>query len=195
MSASTALAKLQAAPPGERVDLVVRRARAAARTWWLRRRHPRVTFGRGVQVRGTFKVSGPGRVWIGEGTRIDGLDVQTHTPEATVHIGARCYVNFPQLRARQSIVIGDECILGSALVLDSDLHPVGPNRHDPTEAIATAPVVLGRNVWLAARTAVLKGVTIGDDAVVALGSVVRRDVPSGVVVAPPEPEVVRTLVG
>lgn len=158
-----------------------------------RLRYRNVTFGRGVRISGPLKISGRGRVEIGERTRIDGLDVQTHAPDAVVRIGARCYVNFPEIRARRSVTIGDECILGSALIIDTDFHPVRRNRHDPDEPVGSAPIVIGRNVWLGARTAVLKGVSIGDDTVVALGSIVRHDVPAGVIVAPPEATVQREL--
>jgi acetyltransferase-like isoleucine patch superfamily enzyme len=44
-------------------------------------------------------------------------------------------------------------------------------------------VVIGDRVWLGTRAVVLKGVTIGDGAVVAAGAVVTRDVPAGAVVA------------
>lgn len=46
-----------------------------------------------------------------------------------------------------------------------------------------APVSIGSNVYIGARAVVLPGVTIGDGAIVGAGSVVRRDVPSGAVVA------------
>lgn len=190
---ATALGKLRAHEPHELPVLVTRRVRSALRTARFRLRHRRVTFGRGVQVRGRFRFSGPGRLIIGDGTKIDGLDVQTHAPDAVVRIGANCYVNHPELRAKQSIEIGDECILGSALIMDTDFHPIGRNRHDPREPVRSAPITIGRNVWLGARTAVLKGVTIGDDSVVSLGSVVRHDVPAGVIVAPPEAAVLREL--
>jgi acetyltransferase-like isoleucine patch superfamily enzyme len=42
----------------------------------------------------------------------------------------------------------------------------------------TAPVLVGRNVWVGARATILKGVTIGDDAVIGAGAVVTRDVPA-----------------
>lgn len=44
-------------------------------------------------------------------------------------------------------------------------------------------ITIGNNVWLGAQVAVLPGVTIGDDAVIGAGSVVNRDIPSGVVAA------------
>ena len=47
----------------------------------------------------------------------------------------------------------------------------------------TAPVVIGTNVWVGANATILPGVTIGDMSVVAAGSIVTKDVPSGVLVA------------
>lgn len=40
-----------------------------------------------------------------------------------------------------------------------------------------APIRLGKNVWVGAHATVLKGVTVGDDAVIAAGAVVTKDVP------------------
>jgi acetyltransferase-like isoleucine patch superfamily enzyme len=46
-----------------------------------------------------------------------------------------------------------------------------------------APVVIGDRVWVGTRAVILKGVTIGDGAVVAAGAVVNKDVPAHSVVA------------
>lgn len=46
-----------------------------------------------------------------------------------------------------------------------------------------APVIIGNNCWIGARSIILPGVTIGDYSIVAAGSVVTKDVPSGVLVA------------
>jgi acetyltransferase-like isoleucine patch superfamily enzyme len=50
-------------------------------------------------------------------------------------------------------------------------------------ARAVAPITIGDNVWVGARSIVLKGVTIGDHSVVGAGTVVRENVPPRVVVA------------
>jgi len=42
----------------------------------------------------------------------------------------------------------------------------------------TAPVIIGRNVWVGAKATILEGVTIGDDAVIGAGAVVTRDIPA-----------------
>jgi acetyltransferase-like isoleucine patch superfamily enzyme len=89
------------------------------------------------------------------------------------------------LYAWKRIVIGDGVLLGAgAAVYDSDFHPVDPDeRRRGADTIGIAPVVIEENVWLGARAMVLKGVTIGRDAVVAAGAVVTKDVPAGSIVA------------
>ena len=64
--------------------------------------------------------------------------------------------------------------------MDNDFHRLEPERR--LERPPSRPVVLGSNVWLGGFVIVLPGVTIGDDSVVAAGSVVTRDVPPGVLV-------------
>ena len=44
-----------------------------------------------------------------------------------------------------------------------------------------APIVLGKNVWVGANATILRGVTIGDNAVVAAGAVVTKDIPADTV--------------
>jgi acetyltransferase-like isoleucine patch superfamily enzyme len=90
------------------------------------------------------------------------------------------------LNARDSISIGDRCMLGANCGLfSSDHHPLRPrDRHDrKQEAVKAAPVTLENDVWIGANAVILKGVTIGAASVVGAGSVVTKSVPPGVVVA------------
>jgi acetyltransferase-like isoleucine patch superfamily enzyme len=78
----------------------------------------------------------------------------------------------------RSITVGhDVAISESVLIRDSDNHEIDGSRG------ATAPVVIGDHVWVGLRAMILKGVTIGDGAVVAAGAVVTRDVPARALVA------------
>lgn len=70
------------------------------------------------------------------------------------------------------------------MITDSDYHPI--NGQDPD-----APVTIGEHVWIGSRSIVMKGVTIGDGAIVAAGSVVTKDVPAGALVAGVPAQVVR----
>ena len=80
---------------------------------------------------------------------------------------------------------------------DSDFHPLAPAQRlidahalapflkdrPPRPKLKTAPVIIGNNVWIGMNATILKGVTIGDNSVVAAGSVVTKSVPANVVVA------------
>jgi acetyltransferase-like isoleucine patch superfamily enzyme len=79
------------------------------------------------------------------------------------------------------ITIGDEVLIGPNVSLVSAGHPLEPAKR--RRQITADPIVIGRNVWLGAGATVLQGVTVGDDAVVAAGAVVTRDVPPATVVA------------
>ena len=73
-----------------------------------------------------------------------------------------------------------------------------PDRRPSTSAtrrtrITTAPIHIGRGAWIAAGGTVLQGVTVGDDAVVAAGAVVTKDVPARTLVAGVPARVIRAL--
>ena len=59
--------------------------------------------------------------------------------------------------------------------------------------VIPAPIVIGKKVWIGAHATVLQGVTVGDNAVIASGAVVTRDVPSNTVVAGVPARIVKTI--
>jgi acetyltransferase-like isoleucine patch superfamily enzyme len=63
-------------------------------------------------------------------------------------------------------------------IRDSDSHLISGSDRSATE-----PIRIGDRVWIGARAVILKGVTIGDGAIVAAGAVVTRDVEAGTLVA------------
>jgi maltose O-acetyltransferase len=78
------------------------------------------------------------------------------------------------LHAKGRIRIGSNALIGCGVrIIDSDLHDLDRDTPERTE-----PITLGDRVWIGADTLVLRGVTIGDDVVVAAGSIVTRDLPS-----------------
>lgn len=79
------------------------------------------------------------------------------------------------------IEIGTDSMLASDVYIsDSDWHGI----YDRTqEAGQAAPVKIGRNVWIGIGALVGKGVTIGDNSIIAAGSVVVKDIPANVIAA------------
>ncbi|CUX51511.1 acetyltransferase-like isoleucine patch superfamily enzyme [Agrobacterium tumefaciens] len=75
------------------------------------------------------------------------------------------------------ITIGDEVFIADQVIIrDWDGHSIVGRPEN-------APIRIGNHVWIGMRAVILKGVTIGDGAVVAAGAIVTRDVPAGAVVA------------
>jgi acetyltransferase-like isoleucine patch superfamily enzyme len=89
------------------------------------------------------------------------------------------------------IDIGDDVMIGPNVQLISSGHPLDPALR--RSQITTAPITIGRGVWIAAGATVLQGVVVGDDAVVAAGAVVTKDVPARTLVAGVPAEVIRAL--
>ncbi|WP_304504243.1 acyltransferase [Pseudomaricurvus albidus] len=95
------------------------------------------------------------------------------------------------ITAADSITIGDNCMFAaSCYIADSDWHGVY-NRLRPFRC--TKPIVLKDNVWIGHGAKVGKGVTIGENSVVAAGAIVVKDVPDNVVVGGNPARVIKTI--
>jgi acetyltransferase-like isoleucine patch superfamily enzyme len=116
-----------------------------------------------------------GRIFLAAGTRI-----WSHKGGVVaIHDGTILDAGV-EVIAWARVTIGRRCYLGwDALVLDTDLHPIEGN------PLVNKPVAIGDEVYIGCRAIILKGVNIGDGAVIHPGSIVTRDVPSGATVRPP----------
>lgn len=96
----------------------------------------------------------------------------------TIEIGDNVFINRNAIIvSMNSITIGsDTCIGPNFVVYDHD-HDYKKN----IEKYTTAPVIIGKGVWIGANCTILKGVNIGDNSVIAAGSVVTQDIPSNTV--------------
>ena len=86
------------------------------------------------------------------------------------------------------ITIEDDVLIGPRVNITSESHPLDPS--DRT-ALVLKPVHIKRNAWIGAGATILPGVTVGENAVVAAGAVVSRDVAPNTVVAGVPAKVVR----
>lgn len=95
-----------------------------------------------------------------------------------------------------SISIGHHVVISERVVLrDSDNHTIKDlEAISSDESAGTAPIVVGDHVWIGMNVIVLKGVTIGEGAVVAAGSVVNKDVQPHCLVAGAPAKVIKTNV-
>ena len=98
-----------------------------------------------------------------------------------VHLGSNIYANAGlKLVDDTHIYIGDCTMLGPNVVIATAGHPIDPELRSRGLQY-NLPVHIGRNCWLGAGVIVMPGVTIGDNTVIGAGSIVTKDIPSGVV--------------
>jgi acetyltransferase-like isoleucine patch superfamily enzyme len=82
--------------------------------------------------------------------------------------------------SKESVTIGKDCAIAWGVTIsDHDFHKL---YLDGKQLVETAPVIIGNNVWIGMNATILKGVTVGDGAVIGAHSVVTKDVPAKCVV-------------
>jgi acetyltransferase-like isoleucine patch superfamily enzyme len=131
------------------------------------------------------------RIVLGDGVRIHSTvrsnplgcpqpsALRTLAPGAQLILGPDVGISGVALCAGVGIEIGEGSILGSgAMVFDNDFHsPAGQWGWGPDYSTGARPIKIGRGVFVGARAIILKGVTIGDRAMIGAGAVVTKDVP------------------
>ena len=157
-----------------------------ARWWWLKLRwRGRLQtdglcfIGPGVK----FEIGRSARVklgrwsWIGHGCKVRVHEGELSIGAKTV-LGQECTIS-----CFQSISIGRECIIADrAMMIDFDHGMVEVERPIRAQGIYKRDVRIGHNVWVGYGACILRGVTVGDNAVVGTSAVVTTDVPDDAVV-------------
>jgi acetyltransferase-like isoleucine patch superfamily enzyme len=155
-------------------------------TFYLRLRYPRHRFGPGFTGPWRLRIRGPGRVTFGRDVRVRNTSgrtaLLTFGPDARIEIGDRAEIDGAGLMAASVIEVGEEAIIGPCLVVDTDFHAVGPTRRQDGAPVTRRPIRIGRAAWVQGKATILKGVSVGEGAVVRWGALVAGDVPPGAVV-------------
>ncbi len=128
-----------------------------------------------IAKRGTVRF---GRfVWIGDGTKIRCHEGEVVIGTKTV-LGQECTIS-----AYQHVRIGEQCVIADrAMFIDFDHGTVEVERPIRVQGIYKRDIDIGSNVWIGYGACVLRGVKVGDNAVIGTNSVVTRDVPANAVV-------------
>jgi carbonic anhydrase/acetyltransferase-like protein (isoleucine patch superfamily) len=138
------------------------------------------------------RVFGKGDLILGDNVFVDGkchfMFGTRFTEKPTVQIGDNSGVGHNcTLIVGKGIAIGKNCRMGiNVYMFDSPGHPLDPARRmagEPPDTESVRPISIGDNVWIGAGAVIFPGVTIGDNSVVSLGSLVMSDVAPNVVVA------------
>jgi acetyltransferase-like isoleucine patch superfamily enzyme len=124
--------------------------------------------------------------WIGHGSKIRVHEGEVHIGAKTV-LGQECTIS-----AFQHVSIGRECIIADRVMLiDFDHGAVEVDRPIREQGIYKRDVRVGHNVWIGYGACILRGVTVGDNAIVGTSAVVTNDVEPNAVVGGVPAKVIR----
>jgi len=109
---------------------------------------------------------------------------------ASLALGDRCFLNDAvTICATQEVRIGNYAKIGDQVhIYDSDFHQVTADAD-----VYQAPVIIGNNVWIGAKSMILAGSIIGDNSVIAAGSIVKGIIPANCVAAGSPAKVIKTF--
>jgi len=170
--------------------LLIPGAFAWLRGWWyrilFRLQGKRFSAGPMLRVYGPMRITGPGIVRLGRNClvisdAIKPVCVRTLSPEAEVILGDHAGLNGTSIQCVRRVEIGDWSNIADAYITDTAAHTL--SRHRRQQGVldaASAPVRIGRNVWISVQVVVLHGVAIGENSVIGACSLVRADVPANV---------------
>lgn len=150
----------------------------------------------GSAIKGVlYKVNPDSEIIIGENCLIEGI-LTTYKSSAKISVGRNVFIGKNSiLGCAEKIVIGDHVLISfDCVIQDSDTHSSNYllRRKDTTDwlegtknwdNIPSKPISIGNDVWIGARSIILKGITIGSGAIIGAGSVVTKDVDPFTVVA------------
>src|SRR5215218_3947398 len=125
-------------------------------------------------------------VWIGDGTKIRCHEGVVEIGEKTV-MGQECTIS-----AYKRVRIGEQCVIADrAMLIDFDHGVVEVERPIRVQGIYKRDCIVGSNVWIGYGACFLRGIRVGDNAIVGTNSVVTRDVPANAVVGGVPAKVIR----
>lgn len=136
-----------------------------------RARGSSITLGQGVEIRN------------GTWANVIGIDhrtcLSTRSKGAEIIIGNNVGISGGSIVAAKSIHIGDNVLIGAnCLIVDNDFHPIDPEgrRYNNTN-VGIKPVIIEDNVFIGAKSIILKGSVIGKNSIIGAGSVVVGEIP------------------
>lgn len=143
------------------------------------------------------KQNQPGTLTLGENAKLNVGSFRTYggtyisiADNAELSLGSGFLNNNAKISCFEKITIGDDVKISEDVIIrDSDNHSILKDGYQKTK-----PINIGDHVWIGLRAMILKGVTIGDGAVIAAGSVVTKDVPPNTLVGGVPAHVINTNV-
>ena len=99
-------------------------------------------------------------------------------PGPSIVVGCNCFIGMNcEFNIKAGITIGDNSLIGSGTKFIDHDHGVGLHELIKNQPCPTTSITIEADVWIGANVVVLKGVTIGNGAVIAAGAIVNKSIP------------------
>lgn len=142
------------------------------------------------RISSNVKLSIAGKMEFGRFIILNGKGITTNTKMHIVvtsgglfKLGDYSGISSSSIYCKKEIIIGNHVNIGAdCLIIDSDFHSSNwkdrENREIDKKKAKSAPIHISDNVFIGARSIILKGVNIGEKSMIMAGSVVTKDIPS-----------------
>lgn len=160
---------------------------------WLRLRYfwkiiqLKVQFGKRISIKWSarisstaiFRISTDSKIVVGDEVELRENVIIKAAAGGQIYIDEHVFMNDGcYLNSRDYIHIGSNTMFGQGVKIYDHDHDI--RSEDMKTHFKQAPVEIGENVWICSDVIILRGCTVGSDSVVAAGTIVRKDVSSGV---------------
>ena len=156
-------------------------------TYYKIRYHNRIFFGKNIIINHRFKIRGSGKLYIGDNSNLwahkELNGFYFYGQKATIKIGKNTRLNGLTCHCETSIEIGDDCLIGSAIIMDTDFHTFEDPNHILYGNEKSKPISIGSKTWICGQSVILKGCQIGSSSVIGFRAVVTKNFPGNVVIA------------
>jgi acetyltransferase-like isoleucine patch superfamily enzyme len=156
----------------------------------------KVRIGASVNIQGVVYIENSGKIEIGEhfsgnsgkywnpigGDTI--LRIIAYTPQSIIKIGNNVGISNSTIVCWNRVEIEDNVVIGGGVkIWDTNFHSLNPKTRISGNDIdiKTAPIKICKKAFIGGGSIILKGVTIGNNSVIAAGSVVVKDIPENVI--------------
>lgn len=176
----------------------------------------KIVFGQNLKILGSlpiFKIPQNGQIILGDNVVLNSDFINSNTSLTTkvkfvtgfngkIKIGNNCDLNGVCFVSYDELEIGDYCqFASSSIISDTDFHPIDPifrlaqmkGEEFPFSSVNKKKIKIGNNVWVGWGAIILKGVTIGDNSIIAAGAVVVSNIPPNSIAAGNPAKVVKSI--